>query len=59
MKRWQLEQILYLNDVEKTKLALPDSHQLIGQGFQGRFLRKENIVLTSLRKCVSCLLKIF
>jgi len=58
MKRWQIEQILYLNDIGKTKLALPEAHHLVGQSLQNKLPKKENIVLVSLRKGLSYLLRV-
>ncbi len=59
MKRWQVEQILYLNDTGKTKLVLPQSQYLPGSPFRDGFLlNKENILVVLLRKWISLLLKV-
>ena len=58
MKRWQVEQILYLNDTGRKKLTMPDSRQLIGQSFRRGVSKRENLFLGSLRKCFTCLSRI-
>lgn len=59
MKRWQIEQILYLNDVEKNKLALPQTPQLSGMPLHVRSPQKENILKRSLRRGLGILVASF
>lgn len=58
MKRWQVEQIFYLNDFGKRKLALPESHQLTFDKRSGLYSKKESFALTSLRRFFGFFLKV-
>lgn len=56
MKRWQIEQILYLNDFGKRKLVwhtLDQQHNISAMP-----VRKENFALNSLRKVCTFFLNI-
>ena len=57
MKRWQIEQILYLNDIGKEKLTLLPQHQYVEQSLL-RLEKKENYILDSIRKGINFLLRI-
>jgi hypothetical protein len=57
MKRWQIEQILYLNDIGKDKLMVHPQHQFIGQSLL-HIEKRENYLLKSIRKGVNFLLRI-
>jgi len=59
MKRWQIEQILYLNDMKKNKLALPQSSQCNGPPLHIRPLHKENLFKSSIRKGLGFLVNTF
>ncbi len=59
MKRWQIEQILYLNDLEKNKLALSQAPHISGLPLHVRPLQKENILKSSLRRGLGFLVTIF
>ncbi len=57
MKRWQIEQILYLNDIGKEKLTLSPQHQIVADSLL-RQEKKENYLLDSIRKGINFLLRI-
>jgi len=58
MKRWQVEQIFYLNDFGKRKLALPESHHIELRTGRSDLIKRESIILTSLRRFCNFFLKV-
>lgn len=58
MKKWQVEQILYLNTGYRNKLVFAeprkDAHQLTAVGF-----KKENVVLVVARRVFHFFLRVF
>lgn len=53
MKRWHIEQILYLNEGKKPKLAFSDLHTGGLHFQQSKEGKRDNIFLVVVRKCVS------
>lgn len=56
MKRWQIEQILYLNS--ENKLVLPEPQELALHNMHGLLAKKENVFLASVRKFFTFLLNV-
>jgi len=55
MKRWQVEQILYLNS-GKDRLVFSQSHKSAGEVLSSDMSKKENILLKSIRKVCNFLI---
>lgn len=57
MKRWQVEQIMYLNS-GKDRLVFSQSHKCAGEVLSSDMLKKENIIVTSMRKICNFLINV-
>ena len=57
MKRWQVEQILYLNS-GKGRLAFSESHKCAGEVLSNDILKKESVLVTSMRKVCNFLINV-
>lgn len=57
MKRWQVEQILYLNS-GKGRLAFSESHKCAGEVLSSDMLKKENVLIVSVRKVCNFLINV-
>ncbi len=57
MKRWQVEQILYLNS-GKGRLVFSQSHKYAGEVLNGDMLKKENFFKVSMRKVCNFLINV-
>jgi len=57
MKRWQVEQILYLNS-GKGRLVFSQSHKSAGDILNSDMLKKENVLKTSIRKFCNFLINV-
>lgn len=53
MKRWHVEQILYLNEFNKSKLAVPENHHFNYHAKEIESEKRESVVLNSLRRLLS------
>jgi hypothetical protein len=57
MKRWQVEQILYLNS-GKGRLVFSESHKCAGEVLSSDMLKKENLFVASMRKVCNFLINV-
>ena len=57
MKRWQVEQILYLN-TDKNRLVFSQSQKCAWQGLSSDILKKESVIVASMRKVCNFLLNV-
>jgi hypothetical protein len=57
MKKWQVEQIMYLNG-GKSRLAFSESHKYAGEILSSDILKKENVIVTSMRKVCNFLINV-
>ena len=57
MKRWQVEQILYLNS-GKRRLVFSQSHKCAGEVLSSDLLKKENVLVVSMRKICNFLINV-
>jgi hypothetical protein len=57
MKRWQVEQILYLNSV-KSRLVFSQSHKCAGEVLNNDIFKKESALISSMRKLCNFLINV-
>jgi len=50
MKRWHVEQILYLNKFNKSKLVVPEAHNFHFHSRDAENKKRESALLNSLRR---------
>ncbi len=59
MKKWHIEEILYLNDSDRRKLAVPDAQHFSWHAEFSFLPKKEFFLLHYLRRLVAFILKSF